>query len=109
VIEIEEVYAKLLQQKFWEKIVVELADVKDIELIRKKYILPKIDLIISWLPFLPAESIHDELKEYLSQGTIFRTFTYQPSKFKKLYIDFPLRKIGFTCINIPPTRVYGAN
>lgn len=109
IIEIEEAYVKLLQEKFWNAITIEQADVKDIEHIRQKHHIWKIDLIVSWLPFLPAQSIHDELKSYLAQGTIFRTFTYQPSTFKKFYTDFPVRKIGFTWLNIPPTWVYGVN
>lgn len=109
VMEIESSYVKLLQEKFTDKIIIENTDIKNIDLIRKKYGIQKIDLIISWLPFLPAESIHNELQTYIKQGTIFRSFTYQPSVFKKFYADFPIRKIGSTCINIPPARVYWIN
>lgn len=109
VIEIEDVYAQILQDKFKDTILLEKDDVKNIESIRQKHHIQKIDLIISWLPFLPAESIHDEMKKYISQGTIFRSFTYQPSVFKKKYADFPIRQIGYTFLNIPPARVYWIN
>jgi len=109
VIEIEDVYIKMLQDTFKDTIILEQNDVKNIEQIRKKYSIQKIDLIISWLPFLPAQDIHTEIKKYISQGTIFRSFTYQPSVFKKLYADFPIRKIGFTLLNLPPARVYWIN
>ncbi|MCX6823962.1 MAG: SAM-dependent methyltransferase [candidate division SR1 bacterium] len=109
VIEIEEVYAKILQDKFKGNIIVEKDDVKNIGNIRQKHHIEKIDLVISGLPFIPAESIHQKIKTYTSQGTIFRSFTYQPSVFKKQYADFPIRKIGFSFLNIPPARVYGIN
>jgi len=109
VIEIEDVYAKILQDKFKDRIIVEKDDVKNIDSIRQKHQIEKIDLIISWLPFIPAESIHHEIKTYTSQGTIFRSFTYQPSIFKKQYADFPIREIWFSFLNIPPARVYWIN
>lgn len=109
IIEVEDVYAEILQDKFKDTILLEKDDVKNIEHIRQKHGLKKIDLIISWLPFLPAESIHKEIKDYTSQGTIFRSFTYQPATFKKKYADFPIRYIGFTFLNVPPARVYGIN
>lgn len=109
VIEIEDTYVKLLQNKFADKIIIEKDDVKNIDLIRKKYNIEKIDLIVSWLPFLPAKSIHSDMKIYISQGSIFRSFTYQPRNFKKFYADFPIKKIGLAVINIPPARVYWIN
>ena len=109
VIEIDEVYTKMLQDKFKKTISLERHDIKNIDIIRQKHHIQKIDLIISWLPFLPAESIHKEIKKYISQGTIFRSFTYQPRTFKKQYHDFPIRRIGFSFFNIPPARVYGIN
>jgi len=109
VIEIDDIYAKILQDKFKETIILEKDDVKNIDSIRQKHHIQKIDLIVSWLPFLPAESIHNEMQRYISQGTIFRSFTYQPSTFKKKYADFPIRKIWFTFLNVPPARVYGIN
>jgi phospholipid N-methyltransferase len=109
VIEIEDVYVNLLQDKFKERIILEKDDVSNIEKIKQKHNIQKIDLIISWLPFLPAESIHKEIQDYTAQGTIFRSFTYQPASFKKKYADFPIRYIGFTFLNVPPARVYGIN
>lgn len=109
IIEIEDVYAQILQHKFKDAILVEKDDVKNIDNIRQKHGIQKIDLIISWLPFIPAESIHNEIKKYTSQGTIFRSFTYQPWTFKKQYADFPIHQIGFTFLNVPPARVYGIN
>ncbi len=108
-IEVEDMYVKILHKKFGNKIIIEQEDVRNIDQIRKKYKIDKIDLIISGLPFEPAHSIHKEIKAYTSQGTIFRSFTYQPSTFKKLYHGFPIHKIWFTVLNIPPARVYGIN
>lgn len=108
-IEISDVYIKILQEKFKNIVIIEKDDVKNIRHIQKKHAIDKVDLIISWLPFVPAESIHQELKLYISQGTIFRGFTYLPSVFKKKYADFPIHKVGFALLNIPPARVYGIN
>ena len=109
IIEIEDIYAKILQNKFQETIIIEKDDVKNIDSIRQKHQIQKIDLIVSGLPFVPAKSIHEEIRRYTSQGTIFRSFTYQPSVFKKQYVDMPVRKIGYTFLNVPPARVYGIN
>lgn len=108
-IEIDDDYINILKKRFWNNIIVLKEDVKNIDNIRKKYDIEKIDLIISWLPFKPASSIHKEIKEYTNNGTIFRSFTYQPYIFKKQYRDFPIKKIWFTFWNIPPARVYWIN
>ncbi|AHB41160.1 Ribosomal RNA adenine dimethylase [candidate division SR1 bacterium RAAC1_SR1_1] len=108
-IEIEDDYIKILKKKFGNQIVILKEDVRNIDNIRKKYGIEKIDLIISGLPFKPASSIHNELKKYTSNGTIFRSFTYQPYIFKKQYHDLPIKKIGFAFLNIPPAWVYGIN
>ncbi|MCF7835231.1 hypothetical protein K9M48_04245 [Candidatus Gracilibacteria bacterium] len=109
VVEIEDIYVTHLKEKFGDKIIIEKSDVKNIDEIRKKYNIKKIDLIVSGLPFIPAESIHDKLKIYTSQGTIFRSFTYHPKKFRNIYAEFPVNEVGFSLVNIPPARVYGIN
>ncbi len=108
-IEIEDDYIKILRNKFADQVIIEQEDVRNIDQIRKKYDIDKIDLIISGLPFEPAHSIHKEIREYTSNGTIFRSFTYRPSTFKKLYHSFPIVNIWFTFLNVPPARVYGIN
>jgi len=108
-IETEENYVQILKEKFGNKIIIHQEDVKNIDQIRKTNHIEKIDLIVSWLPFIPAESIHKEIKKYTSEWTIFRSFTYQPSIFKKQYHDFPIKKIWYTFFNIPPARVFGVN
>ncbi len=108
-IEREENYVKILKEKFGDKIILHQEDVKNIDQIRKKNNIKKIDLIISGLPFVPAQSIHKEIKQYTSEWTIFRSFTYQPNIFKKQYHDFSIHIIWFTLFNIPPARVFGVN
>ena len=107
--EIQDNYIKILQKRFPNQIIIEKEDVKNIDQIKQKYWIKKIDLIISWLPFKPAYSIHKEIKDYISEGTIFRSFTYQPRTFEKQYNDLPIQKKWFTLLNIPPARVYGIN
>jgi phospholipid N-methyltransferase len=47
VIEIEDIYVNLLQDKFKESILLEKDDVRNIESIKQKHGIQKIDLIIS--------------------------------------------------------------
>lgn len=108
-IETEDNYVEILKEKFGNKIIIHQEDVKNIDHIRKTNNIEKIDLIISWLPFVPAQSIHKEIKKYIGEWTIFRSFTYQPHIFKKQYHDFPIRKTWFALFNFPPARVFGVN
>lgn len=107
-IEIEHSYIKILQKEFGEKIIAIKDDVRNIDDIRKEYGIDKIDLIVSWLPFNLVKTIK-KIPDYTHSWTIFRGFTYKWFVFNNPSHEFPIKKIYFVPLNVPPARVYGIN
>ncbi|MBI4050550.1 MAG: hypothetical protein HY396_01080 [Candidatus Doudnabacteria bacterium] len=111
-IEIEKSYAKTLQNRYGDRVIVENKSAHLLGDILKKHGMNKADLIISGLPFLPKEmkdELFNSIKQHTNRGAIFRFFTYMPPIMKQIYKDLPIRKISFVLRNFPPVWIYGIN
>ena len=74
---------------------------------------PRVDLVLSGLPFvLPKpvkESLWASLKRFTGEGTVYRFFTYMPPVMKRHYRDFDLRLVRGVAANLPPMWIYSVN
>ena len=115
-IEINPVFITRLRELFRgnDSIIVIEGSADDLPRILSEQGLGRPDAIISGLPFasLPrdiAERIIVVVRGYVSEGTIFRTFTYRFPKIDRLFRDcgLPLRKLSHTFHNFPPAHTLG--
>ena len=74
---------------------------------------PKVDLVISSLPFVLPVDVKEKLFTYLQEctqnGTTFRWFTYLPALMKPHYREFGFELHGFVPRNFPPMWIYTVN
>lgn len=112
-VEVEELYTKILREQFGASVIIERASAHLLDSILAKHRIEKVSLIISSLPFSLPESIIGRLfasiDTHTGQGTMFRFFTYNPPLMKRAYQGLPVRKISFVPFNFPPMWVYGIN
>ncbi|MSU55942.1 MAG: methyltransferase domain-containing protein [Candidatus Taylorbacteria bacterium] len=107
-VEIEEKYVALLQERFGDKVIVEHASVADLETLIGKH-GGRVDLIVSGLPVLipsVTETLLVSIKRHTERGTIYRFFSYVPPLVKRVYRGLPVQKIAFVLLNLPPLWVY---
>ncbi len=84
-VEIDATYAEHLRTRYGSRVIVEEASAADLDTILRRHGITELDCIISGLPLvsLPTETsraIADCLKNHIKQGTIYRSFTYRPSR-----------------------------
>lgn len=115
-IEIEKKYVDILQKKYGNKVIIECDSAHLLDAIMKKYNIKKIDLIVSWLPFVcfardQKDELFQSIKRHTQTGTIFRNFTYRGDMSKKVWEDYqlPLTKRSLVLRNIPPAWVCWIN
>jgi len=111
-IELEESYVNLLQNKFGNRIIAIHDGADRMNEILKELNLSHADLIVSSLPFLQKEisqKIFTAIQQQTNRGAIYRFFTYMPPVMKWFYQGMPLHKVKFVMKNIPPMWIYGIN
>ena len=111
-IELEESYVELLQNKFGNKVKVVHDSAHRMNEILTELHLTHADLIVSSLPFLQkriSQKIYAAILEQTKKGASFRFFTYMPPVMKWFYQGMPLHKVKFVLNNIPPMWIYGIN
>lgn len=111
-IELEDSYVELLQNKFGNKIKVVHDSAHRMNEILEEMHLSHADLIVSSLPFLQkriSQQIFAAILEQTKTGAAFRFFTYMPPIMKWFYQGMPLHKVKFVLNNIPPMWIYGIN
>ena len=111
-IELEESYVELLQNKFGNRVIAIHDGADRMNEILDELNLGSADLIISSLPFLQkqiSQRIFEAIQQQTNQGSIFRFFTYMPPVMKWFYQGMPLHKVKFVLKNIPPMWIYGIN
>ena len=111
-IELEESYVELLQNKFGKRVIAVHDGADRMNEILDELNLGSADLIISSLPFLQkqiSQRIFEAIQQQTNQGAIFRFFTYMPPVMKWFYQGMPLHKVKFVFKNIPPMWIYGIN
>ena len=74
---------------------------------------PRLDLIVSGLPFtLPSEAMQPlmaSLVKHTQRGTVYRWFTYFPKMMERRYGALAYRKVRSVVRNLPPMHVYTVN
>lgn len=110
-IEIEKSYVDIIEEKFWNKLIVEHDSVVNIENILQKNWIDKPDIIISWLwfisfPYHVLKPTLESIMKYTDMWVEFRTITYIPKKLKNCFYEFETKLIWKTIKNFPPWYVY---
>lgn len=113
VIELEENYVKHLHERFGHRFHIVQASAHELEALIAERGWPRVDLVLSGLPFvLPKpvkESLWASLKRFTGEGTVYRFFTYMPPVMKRHYRDFDLRLVRGVAANLPPMWIYSVN
>lgn len=113
VLELDEGYVSSLKSRFGERFDILQASAQDLDSLIKEKNWPRVDLVVSGLPFvLPKEvkgPLMTALKGLTDSGTVFRFFTYMPPLMKPHYRMFQLRCVRFVGQNFPPMWIYSVN
>lgn len=111
-IEYEWEYISLLQERFQKTWSFIHGDVKNLKKILSNHNIANPDLIVSSL----SNSFYTQhpwtlqiLKDLMTSWTKFRTITYLPSVFLRVFKDLKPRICGYTVKNIPPAYVWWVN
>ena len=112
-VELEESYIPSLTTRFSTRAEVVHGSAHTIEDLVAERGWPRIDLIVSGLPFVLPQSVKSPLFDFLLRctegGTVFRWFTYMPVAMKPHYQAFAFEKKSFVFWNFPPMWIFGVN
>jgi len=112
-IELNADYIPFLKSKYGDRFEIVQGSAENFEELVKSSGWPKVDLIVSGLPFTLPQSVKKPLYNSLlaqsQQGTIFRWFTYFPWLMKPHFKAFPFRCVKGVWFNLPPLWVYSVN
>ena len=112
-IELEEEYIELLEEKYDDRFEVINGSACCLEDVLKEREIEFVDLVISGLPYTLPEDVKKPLFSTLlkltEKGTCMRWFTYFPVLMKRHYKQFPYRKASFVGWNMPPMWIYSVN
>lgn len=113
VIELDAGYVKDLKRRFGDRFDIVQASASELENLVAERNWPRVDFVISGLPFVIPQSVKEvlfaSLKARTEQGTVFRFFTYMPPLMKPHYRDFDLNLVRFVGANFPPMWIYSVN
>lgn len=113
VIELEESYVQVLKEKYSRNAEIVHASAHLLPDLIQDRSWPRVDLIVSGLPFVLPNSVKKRLFDYLQlcteTGTIMRWFSYMPALMKPHYQQFDFRRHKFVLWNLPPMWVYTVN
>lgn len=109
-IELEESYINSLEQRFGLAVEIVHASAHQLDELVEGRDWPRIDLVISGLPFnLPHEvraPLFEALKRRIQSGMRYRCFTYCPPGMKRAYRDFSHPRPRLVWRNFPPMWIY---
>lgn len=113
VIELDAGYVDGLQNQFGDRFEIVQASAHELERLLAERGWPKVDLIVSGLPFtLPKPvkaSLWNVLHRMTEAGTVYRWFTYMPPIMKWHYRGFNMRLVRRVWANLPPMWIYSVN
>lgn len=113
VIELDEGYVANLKARFGDRFEVVQASAHELDALIEERGWPRVDLVLSGLPFVLPEAVKKVLFASLlnrtGSGTVYRFFTYMPPIMKKHYCDFNLRLVKGVAANFPPMWIYSVN
>ena len=113
VIELDEGYVADLNARFGDRFEVVQASAHKLDALVEERGWPRVDLILSGLPFVLPEPVKQRLFSSIlrrtEKGTVYRFFTYMPPIMKKHYVGFSLRLVRYVPANFPPMWIYSVN
>ena len=113
VVELEKAYVKDLEARFGHRFEIVQASAHEIADLIAERAWPRVDLVLSGLPFVLPQEVKRELwltlQQLTSKGTTYRFFTYVPPIMKRHYRDFDLRLVRGVAGNLPPMWIYSVN
>lgn len=113
IIELNHDYIPHLRAVYGERMEIINGSAADMDAYVRERGWPRVDLIVSGLPFtLPSEVMQPlmaSLIQHTQTGTVYRWFTYFPKMMKRRYGTLPYRKVRSVVRNLPPMHVYTVN
>ena len=113
VIELNPDYIPHLRAAFGDRFEILQGSAADLDVYVEERGWPRIDLIVSGLPFtLPAEVMQPlmaTLQRRTDAGAVYRCFTYFPRMMERHYRQFALRRVCPVLRNLPPMWIYTVN
>jgi len=113
VIELDGGYVETLKAKYGHRFDVVQASAHELDALVSSRSWPRVDLVLSGLPFVLPEpvksSLWSTLQEKTAAGTTYRFFTYMPPIMKRHYREFDLHLIKRVAANFPPMWIYSVN
>lgn len=113
VIELNPDYIGHLQEAYGDRFEIIQGSAADLDAYVEERGWPRVDLIVSGLPFtLPQEVMQPlmaSLERWTLSGSVFRWFTYFPRMMERHYRRFAFRRVRAVFRNLPPMWVYTVN
>ncbi|MDA0912188.1 MAG: hypothetical protein O2818_00925 [Bacteroidetes bacterium] len=113
VIELNPTFIPKLRERFGDRFEIIEGSADEFEALINERGWPRIDLIVSGLPFTLPEPVKTNLFNAIlrqtKKNTRYRWFTYFPRLMEPHYQDFDFEKVRTVYWNIPPLSVYRVN
>ena len=113
VIELDPGYVLRLKEQYGDRFEIVQASAHELDDLVRERGWPKVDLIVSGLPFtLPPRGpqvLVGRPASRTDQGTTYRWFTYMPPIMKRYYRQFDLHLVRRVWANLPPMWIYSVN
>ena len=113
VLELNSTFIPKLQERYGKRFEIIEGSADEFESLVAERGWPRIDLIVSGLPFTLPEPVKTNLFEAIlrqtKKNTRYRWFTYFPRMMEPHYRDFDFDKVRTIYWNIPPLHVYRVN
>lgn len=113
-LEINPTFCPQLQDEFGHRCHVRQVSAHRMDEVVKELGWPRIDLVVSGLPYTLPDAViaplFDSLKQRTKEGTTYRFFTYVPPLMKRKYeaSGFDLKLEHLVVKNVPPMWIYSA-
>ncbi|MBO74117.1 MAG: hypothetical protein CMD33_02465 [Flavobacteriales bacterium] len=113
VIELNPDYIPHLRSAYGDRFEIIQGSAADLDAYVEERGWPRIDLILSGLPFtLPSQVMQPlmaALQKRTDAGAVYRCFTYFPRMMERHYCQFALRRVRSVLLNLPPMWIYTVN
>ena len=113
IVELEAGYVGRLRDQYGDRFDIVQASAAELDALLVQRNWPRVDLIISGLPFVLPDPVKaplwNTLKRHTERGTVYRWFTYMPPLMKQHYKGFEMNLVRRVWANLPPMWIYSVN
>lgn len=113
VVELESSYISSLKERYGDRFEIVENSASELTRLIEERGWPRVDLIVSGLPFTMPKEVKRELWSSIdtltTSGATMRWFTYFPWIMRWYYRKFPIQKVKFVPGNFPPLWVFTIN